>query len=338
MPLGLRVSLLTVGLALWAGPAWADDAATAGALFDKGVADMQAGHFESACPALEESQQLDPHPGTLFTLAECQNKWGKVASAVAHYQDYIGMVPRLPAAQQTRHRDRVATSNEQLNRLRPTVPKLTLSLPANAPPGTTVTRNGVDLQGAALGIALPVDPGEYVIVTRVPGGEDHSITVKIALGEAKRVQLEVRLKPAAPAAGATPEKGAESTEAGTSSSESHGASRTPAYVAGGIGIAGIALGSITGVLVLGKASTVKSHCTGTNCPAQSDVDTANSGKSLALISDIGFAVGAAGLVTSVILLATRAKSEPVARVSPAHWQPLLAGTPGGAWAGLERRW
>ena len=171
------VGALSGVLSLAASPAFAQDAATAGALFDKGVLDMQAGHFDSACPALEESQQLDPHPGTLFTLAECQAKWGKVASAVQHYQDYTDLVSRLPADQQTRHRERVAIAKAQLGKLKPSVPTLTLVLPATAPPETIVTRNGVALQGAALGLALPVDPGQYVIVTRLPGGAEHSATV-----------------------------------------------------------------------------------------------------------------------------------------------------------------
>jgi hypothetical protein len=70
-------ALLSAALLCAAGRASAQDAAAAGALFDKGVADMQAGHYSSGCPAIEESQELDPHPGTLFTLAECQAKWGR---------------------------------------------------------------------------------------------------------------------------------------------------------------------------------------------------------------------------------------------------------------------
>ena len=157
-------------------------------LFDRKFLSRQ---FASACPALEESQRLEPRAGTLFTLAECQAQWGKVASAVAHYQEYVGLVPRLPADQQSRHRDRVKTANSQIAKLKPTVPTLTLLLPADVPAGTSVTRNGVLLQGAALGLALPSDPGEYVIVTRTPGGAERPVTISVALGEAKRVALEV---------------------------------------------------------------------------------------------------------------------------------------------------
>ena len=325
--------LLSAGLLFPVDRAFAQDAATAGALFDKGVADMQAGRFDSACPALEESQQLDPHPGTLFTLAECQAKWGKVASAVQHYQDYADLVSRLPAGQQARHRERVGIAKAQLGKLKPSVPTLTLVLPATAPPETTVTRNGVVLQGAALGMALPVDPGQYVIVTHLPSGAEHSATVSIALADAKRVELDVS-QPAAPASPAS--EPAILAPPSAPPAESQRKSNTPAYVIGGIGVAGIALGSVTGILVLGKKSTVKNDCVGSTCNS-AGVNAANSGKTLAVVSDIGFGVGIVGLATSAVLLLARPKAEPDARASASHWQPLLASTPGGAWAGLERR-
>lgn len=325
-------ALLSAALLCAAGRASAQDAAAAGALFDKGVADMQAGHYSSGCPAIEESQELDPHPGTLFTLAECQAKWGKVASAVQHYQDYTDLVSRLPADQQARHHERVGIAKVQLGKLKPSVPTLTLVLPATASPETAVTRNGTALSGAALGLALPVDPGQYVIVTRLPSGAEHSATVSIALGDAKRVELDVS-QPALPAASASAPPAPVS---GPPAIESH-PSNTPAYVIGGIGVAGIALGSVTGILVLGKKSTVKDDCVGSACSSSAGVNAANSGKTLAIVSDIGFGVGIVGLATSAILLLTRPKAESAGEAAAARWEPLLAGAPGCAWAGLGRR-
>jgi hypothetical protein len=327
------VGLLSSGLLSLASPAFAQDAATAGALFDKGVSDMQAGHFDSACPALEESEQLDPHPGTLFTLAECQAKWGKVASAVQHYQDYADLVSRLPAGQQARHRERVGVARTQLAKLKPSVPTLSLVLPPAAPAGTTVTRNGVLLQGAALGLALPVDPGQYVIVTRLPSGVEHSITVSVALSDAKRVELDISQPDAPVSPPATPPSTPVSS---APPSESPRRSNTLAYAIGGVGVAGIAVGSVTGIMVFGKRSTVKDQCVGTTCSANG-VSAANSGKTLAIISDIGFGVGIVGLATSAVLLLTQPKAEASAQSPAPRWEPLLAGTPGGAWAGLGRR-
>ena len=118
--------------------------------------------------------------------------------------------------------------------------------------------------------------------------------------------------------------------------ESERGSNTPAYVIGGIGVAGVALGSVTGILVFGKKSTVKDDCAGSSC-SSAGVSAANSGKTLAIVSDIGFGVGIVGLAASAVLLLTRSKAESAAQAVAPRWQPLLAGTPGGAWAGLGRR-
>jgi hypothetical protein len=69
---------------LLAAPAAAGDKETAKGLFDRGIDQMEAGHYDKACPDIAESYRLDPQPGTLFTLAECEVKRGRLATAVAH--------------------------------------------------------------------------------------------------------------------------------------------------------------------------------------------------------------------------------------------------------------
>ncbi|HEY1536742.1 MAG TPA: hypothetical protein VGF76_22125, partial [Polyangiaceae bacterium] len=148
-----------------------------------------------------------------------------------------------------------------------------------------------------------------------------------------RVELDVsQPAPASPA----PESTALAPASNAPPAESQRKSNTPAYVIGGIGVAGIAVGSVTGILVFGKKSTVKDDCVGSTC-SSAGVSAANSGKTLAIVSDIGFGVGIVGLATSAVLLLTRPKAEPVAQLLTPRWEPLLASTPGGAWAGLGRR-
>jgi hypothetical protein len=320
----------------------AQDSATAGALFEKGVADMEAGRFDSACPAIAESQRIDPHPGTLFTLAECHARWGKVASAVAQYQEYVDLVSRLTADQQQRHQARVDIARAQLHKLKPSVPTLTLVLPAGAPPGTVVTRNGEMLQGAALGLALPVDPGQYLIVTRVPGGTDRETRVALQLGEQKRVALELSpaTPPAVPLAAAAPPSSERDAQANTNPNAPERARgngrKTAAYVAGGIGLTGVAVGTVTGVLVLGKKQTVNDNCVGSACN-DTGLAAATSGQHLATVSNVSFGIGIVGLAASAFMLLTgspdQAGSEHATRL-----QPILVGQNGGLSAGVFRRW
>jgi hypothetical protein len=327
---------------LMAARAAAEDSATAGALFEKGVADMEASRFDSACPAIEESQRIDPRPGTLFTLAECNARWGKVASSAAQYQEYVDLVSRLTTDQQARHKARVEIARTQLKKLKPTVPTLTLVLPADAPRGTFVTRNGEVLKGAALGLPLPIDPGEYLIVTHVPGAPDRETRVSIQLNDQKRLPLEVASAqevPANAAPAAPPSAPSSAAEHVAATPETHGSNhKTAAYVAGGIGLAGIAVGSVTGVLVFSKKHTVSGNCSGAECN-DTGLAAANSGKNLAFVSDIGFGVGIAGLALgAVFLLSGGADSAATEHAHATRVQPLLVAGNGGVGLGLLRRW
>src|SRR5689334_19256125 len=117
----LLVSALFSSLAL-ASPAFADDPAAAEALFNRGRADMDAGRYEAGCKAIAESQRLDPRPGTLFTLAVCEKEWGRIASAMTHYGDYLAFYDRMTPAQQARQGDRPKEAKAQRESLAPQVP------------------------------------------------------------------------------------------------------------------------------------------------------------------------------------------------------------------------
>lgn len=292
-----------VALALAAG-AQAQDSAVAQALFERGVADLEAGKLASACPALAESHRLDPRAGTLFALAECEAKAGKLASAFGHYQDYLGLVSRLSLEQQERHAERVAIAREQSQALRTQVPTLTLVLPASAPPGLSVERDGVVLRGPALGVALPIDPGEHVVVTRDAAGNETRATIAIAAGEAARLELHV--PQAAPAPVVTPPPVPTPPPVATPPPAPRDDSRplrTWGWIAGGVGVTGVVVGSVAGGVALAKKSVVSDRCHGDACDAEGK-RAADAGQTAATVSTVAFGVGLVGLGASLWLLLT----------------------------------
>ena len=246
--------------------AMGQDSAASEALFNKGVADMEAGKYETACPALVESQRLDPRAGTVYTLAECEAKAGKIASAVAHYNDYVGMVSRMSGADLTRHRDREKASRAQVEKLRPLVPLLTLVLPDPAPKGTAVKRDGVVLTETSLGVALPVDPGEHTIATQAPGAAEHVQRITIGLRDNMRVQLQIELPKAISSASPSVSSAPVSFNPGGAAAStppppaSGTSAHTWTYLAGGIGVVGLGVGTVTGLMSMSKKKTVDSNC------------------------------------------------------------------------------
>jgi hypothetical protein len=302
----------------------AQDVAAAEALFNKGVADMDGGRFDAACPELAESQRLDPRSGTLFTLATCNAKSGKIATAVAVYEDYLRSVSDLPAATKMKHADRVKIARGEVDKLRPQVPVLKLVLPASTAATTArVRRDGTDLSAASLGIALPVDPGEHVVTLEVPERAPAEHRFSIARGEAKTVELHLGpLRQAATVAVVPPPV----RPPPDGSSDSSGGRRTAGIVVGGVGAALLVVGGVTGGLALAKKKTVDADCAGLSCSAAGE-SAVTSGRTLGTLSTVGFVVGGAALATGAVLFFTApaAPRGEGARVGPVAGAGLLLG-------------
>lgn len=287
--------------------ALAQDIASAEALFKRGRADMDKGDYKSGCKAIAESQRLDPRPGTLFTLSVCEMRWGHIATAAARYNDYLSLYERLSPAERARQKERAQEAKTQRAALLPLIPELTLTLPPGAPAGVVIERDGAVVSEAALGVSLPVDPGEHVITTKAPGANAGEQRISIAKGEKKQVVLEVRLAPEAKADKAPPE-GAEDAE------EPGSGRRIATYVVGGVGVTGLVLGGVMGGLALGKKGEVNAHCgNGIGLADKAACDTVGleavkSGKTFALVSTVGFAAGAAAVVGVTVLLLTEPKA------------------------------
>ncbi len=198
-----------LGLLATAHPAFAaDPIAEAKALFDRGLADLEAGKYEEACKAIAESQRLDPYPGTLFTLATCEARWGRVATARKRFDEYLTLYVTLTPEQKRRQSKRPEVAKEERDKLSAEIPELTLSLPPGAPAGTVVKRDSTVLTSSVLGVSQPIDPGEYVVSTQAPGGPIWEQRLTIRKKDKKSVLLQVKgLRDSPAPIGSAPEVG-----------------------------------------------------------------------------------------------------------------------------------
>lgn len=138
--------------------------AAAVVLFDEGRALMAAGKHAEACPKLAESQRLDPGIGTLFNLSDCYERIGKTATAWIGFRD----VAAAASAAGQKNREKVARARAAA--LEPKLSRLQLVIPSDAAvPGLELRRDGLLVGQALWGTAVPVDPGEHVIVASAPG-------------------------------------------------------------------------------------------------------------------------------------------------------------------------
>lgn len=292
---------------------------------------MLAGHFGTGCAFIKQSRDIDPRPGTQFTLAECYAKAGKYASAVEEYDKFLALQDTLPKDAQARQAQRVEISKQQRDKLITQVPWLTVVLPASAPKTVVVTMDDKTFASNLLGIAFAADPGAHRFSTSAPGGMVTSQEIDLQPGERRTLVLDVVGPAQEPSSSPEPEPEMPPGDTGTSKRPT-----TWAYVAGGIGIAGLATGAVTGIILLDKRKTVMDECRKKDGVWQCSEKGENAIKSAqnvyAPIATIAIGVGVAGVATAAILwLTTGSKSTATAGLVPqfaVHTDGAAAGVQG----------
>lgn len=288
------------------------DPAAADALFREGREAMKRGDYAAACPRFAESQRLDPAGGTVLNLAECESKMGRLASAWQHYQE---AADTLPAGDPRRDH-----AKAQAAALDKRLPRLVVRLQPDAPAGTKVQRDGVEWSSVALGSALPVDPGRHVITVTSPGHADSRI--EVILSEAERKELSVTAGAVLDTGdkrglGAQADAPAASTNATRADATSRGSGgRTWAYVAGGVGAAGLVVATISGLMLMSKNKTIDSHCDADKTCDDAGLDAASGAKGLVPINTVSWVVAVAGIGTGTYLFLTSGPSEKATTGTP----------------------
>lgn len=301
------VACATAFLSVVGQEAEAQTGAAAQVLFDEAMTLMDAGKHTEACPKLDESLRLDPAMGTRFQLAVCYESIGKITSA---WSNFIAVADE---ANRLKDKAREDFARKRATALAARLPKLTIEVPPAvvALPGLEI-RQGSTVIGMPLwGKSFPVDPGEHVIsvkaehkraweqTTRVAEGA--SLTVKIPLLEdvpqdaTKAVEKDSGPRPT----GATPERDKSSGSGLTGQ-------RAAALAVGGVGVAGLIVGSIFGVRAFLQWDSALSHCQGgdrTRCDDEG-MRLGDSASTSGTVSSVMFAVGGAGVAASVILWVT----------------------------------
>lgn len=191
----------------------------------------------------------------------------------------------------------------------------------------TVMMDGSLLTKKMDGQPLPIDPGSHTFVFTAADGTKQEVTLLLATGQKNQVVAATLGQPPSAKPPESPAGGPPPSVLDTSTSSSSGW-KTIGLAAGGLGIVGIAVGTIFGL----NASSKKGACNGTVCPDQDTIDQA---KSAATISTIGFVAGGVLLAggASLVLFGPSGGSTQSGRIQAAP----LVGTSGGGFV-LKGTW
>jgi hypothetical protein len=268
-------------------------------------------NYAKACPLFAESQRLDPGAGTLMNLADCEEHLGQIASAWEHWREALDELRGKTDKRQALARKHIAALEKRL-------PRLTLRIDAGAPDGTRVERDGVDLGASVLGLPVPVNPGQHVVVVHASGHQDRSYTV--SLDEGQLVELGLSAGPAtaektSAATSATTEERSKTTVSTEKPKQGGAVVKTVGTGLLAVGIVGFAVGGVTGLIALDKKNTVSEHCDadpagGVACRDQTGVDAAQTGRTMSTVSTVAFVTGGVLVAVGAALLIAGGGSSP----------------------------
>jgi hypothetical protein len=290
------------------------DAVQGRALFQEARALFEQGRTAEACVKFEQSERVDPAPGTELGLAACWEKQGRVASAWATFVRAEASATAAGKAEWAEH------ARRKMAELGPRLPRVRLRFADGAVAAREVRWNGDLLPDAGLDDDLPVDPGTHRIEVSRPGHRTHATSIDVP---ARPDVIEVRIPAldALPASGPPGGAGAPVSPRATEPpggmadepSGTGGAAvplRIGGFVALGTGAVALTVGSIFGVSAFAHDDDAHADCpTPTTC-GRSGLEADESARSAATASTVAFVVGAAAIVGGVVLLVAAARAKP----------------------------
>jgi hypothetical protein len=298
----------------WAQQPSAADRTTARRLGSEGVNALKSGDYDTAADRFERANDLVSAPSFLVLLARARVGQGRLVEAYEIYRTIIreGVQPDMPEA----FKRALADAKQEVKGLEPRLGWLTINVVGARPDQVEVTLNGSVIPSAAIGAQRPVDPGTLHVQAKAEGYQTVDTEVRLAEGQ-HLPPIELRMvelpKPEPSALVVTQGQPIMSADGGEPSLLTQS---TLGYLALGLGGAGLAVGSVTGIIALNRHSELESTpcdwTRGNDCIIRDDTGELGSDaeakeadlKTFADAATISFIAGGALAATGLILLFT----------------------------------
>jgi hypothetical protein len=286
------------------------DVAAAQTLFDEAHRLVEQGRSAEACPKFAESQRLDPSLGTLLRLATCYETIGRTATAWSLYRE------ASDGAQATGQAARAKYAAEHAEALEPKLCKLTIVVPTPSDvAGLEIRRDGELVGRAQWGTAVPVDPGSVSVEASAPARQAFRARVTLS-GDGKRVTLAVPVL-APTTAVRLPDLAPE---------RSGRVARVLGFTVGGLGLVGMAVGSIYGLRAKARNDDSADHCrTSTLCDPEG-LSLRSDAHRFATVSTVAFVIGGVAIIGGSVLVLTSKPSGRTVSVGIVSSGLTLSGT------------
>jgi hypothetical protein len=286
--------------------------------FQRGKELMGKKLYDAALDEFRASHDIVASPNARLEAARCLLASGKLVEAYAELGRTTVESKEL-IGQDKRYQLTYDSATAERTDLQPKLGFVSLTI-ENPSDGTRVTVGGEEIRRAAWTEPAPVLAGTTAIVVTTPEHADVTRSVTLAAGASASLTIDAQ-------SGAT-ETPAIATTVEPAPAPSPSARiplRTWAYVAGGVGAAGIATFAIFGAMAHSNYSDLQTACGAGPCPP-SKADEISSGKTKQTIANVGLAVGIVGVAAGSTLF--------VLSLKKGTTSPSAAVIVGPAWLGV----
>lgn len=195
------------------------------------------------------------------------------------------------------------------------IPKVFLHVTGRPIDEVTIVLDGNVVDGAKRDGAQRANPGEHVFVARTKDGAERHVTFVLAEGEVKSLTIDFEVGRIVPA---------------TRRDDTKETSSISPIAWGGFGLAalGLAVGTGTALVSMGKVRDVEERCAGARCPVseRDNIEAAKTYSTISTMAFVGAAVGAGVGILGLTLWKETPKRETSARVNVGPGSVGVVGT------------
>lgn len=255
------------------------------ALYADGEKKYKAGDFAGALTSFQAVDGIKSTPQSQRYIGLCEDNLGHFPEAVAAYEKFLAAPPAKMAKEADELKKRVDTIKAMPGKVHV----------ESTPAGATIVADGKPMGTTPSAVELP--PGKHTLHLELNGYLSIDKEVDVTFASKQELKSELSPKPAeaAPVAVTPPPEDKPTEPPKPAEPPKEPRSKVPAFITGGLAVAAAGVGTVFGILALGKQSDFKTS---------PSADTADTGENFALVADMSFGVAITLGITSAVLFLT----------------------------------
>jgi len=295
--------------------------AAARTLAGDGSRAFQEGRWKDCVDLFQRAESLVHAPPHLLFIARAEEKQGHLVRAREAYLRIVREHLADTAPQAFRNAQAAAT--EEIKPIEPRIGFLTVRVTGGDASAVTVTMDGETVPAALVGVSRPADPGDHKLEAKGTGFVAAPVSVHLAEGGRESVSLVLTPAPVE-ASSAVAGRGIEAHDVQNDAPKSDDSKKTlriASYAALGVGVLGVAGGTIFALKSKSNRADADSlyaaqcnpGCDESDSAAKKVADLDDSARSAKTLAIVSFVVGGLGLgagATLFVLSNKKSESEP----------------------------